>query len=84
MAWSSFVSWIAIGNLDYIVWRGVPKMADQAKNSSKSKADAKKKDTTTVVLTPDELRAIAGGIGVPTQTKPLYGPDIIKKSPPKP
>lgn len=39
-------------------------MADQAKDQTASKADAKKKQNGTVLLTPDELRAISGGAGV--------------------
>jgi len=36
-------------------------MADQPKDTRKSKADPKKKQAGTVLLTPDELRAISGG-----------------------
>ncbi len=38
-------------------------MADQAKDQSKAKADAKKQNGT-VLLTTEELRAISGGAGV--------------------
>ena len=39
-------------------------MGDQAKDKSKPKADAAKKDNGTVLLTPEELRKISGGAGV--------------------
>ena len=57
-----------------------PKMADQSKDSKKSKADAKKKDTGTVLLTPEELRTIAGGASV-VATKPIsINPNTTPKS----
>jgi hypothetical protein len=49
-------------------------MSDQAKDKEAMKADAKKKQAGTVLLTAEELRAISGGAGVnnpnPVQPNP--------------
>jgi len=36
-------------------------MTEQSKDSEKPKSDAEKKQPETVLLTPEELRAVAGG-----------------------
>jgi hypothetical protein len=40
------------------------KMAEQPKDSKAATTEAKKKQAGTVLLTPEELRAISGGAGV--------------------
>jgi hypothetical protein len=45
-------------------------MADQPQAANKSKTDSEKKQPETVILTAEELRAIAGGAGSTTGTSP--------------
>ncbi len=54
-------------------------MADQPKDADKSKTDSKKNQAGTVLLTPDELRAISGGSGVGGTTP--VGPQVTKQPP---
>jgi len=49
-------------------------MADQAKDPNKATADAKKKQVGTVLLTPEELRAISGGGGGSINNPPPQNP----------
>jgi hypothetical protein len=46
-------------------------MGGQAKDKSKPKADAAKKENGTVLLTPEELQKISGGAGV-RPPNPVY------------
>jgi hypothetical protein len=56
-------------------------MADQPKDTRKSKADSKKKQAGTVLLTPEELRAISGGVKLgPTNPQGPAG-DRVKGRP---
>ena len=58
-------------------------MADQPRDKSKSKAEPEKKQIETVLLTGEELRAIAGGGGATVNPPPPIGTRTPVKAPPQ-
>ena len=54
-------------------------MADQSKKPAKPAASSKKNQEGTVLLTPEELRALSGGQSVVNKPPPIITPNALTK-----